>query len=64
MSMGLYNYKKDIAAAEKRIIEATYSQKNKDTIFSFVNVLYAEGLSDARILVTIQPTTISLLILI
>ncbi|MFA0823231.1 MAG: hypothetical protein ACC612_10130 [Methanomethylovorans sp.] len=34
----------------KRIIEAAYSQKNKDTIFTFVNVLYAEGLPDARIL--------------
>jgi len=48
--MGLYDYKKNIEAAEKRIVEAAYSQKNKDTIFAFVNVLYAEGLSDARIL--------------
>jgi len=48
--MGLYDYKRNIAAAEKRIIEAAYSQKNKDTIFAFVNVLYAEGLSEARIL--------------
>ncbi|MDY0385639.1 MAG: tyrosine-type recombinase/integrase [Methanolobus sp.] len=48
--MGLYNYKKSIQTAEQRIIEADYSQKNKDTIFAFVNVLYAEGLSDARIL--------------
>ncbi|MDG6244467.1 MAG: tyrosine-type recombinase/integrase [Methanolobus sp.] len=48
--MGLYDYKKNIESAEKRIIEAAYSQKNKDIIFAFVNVLYAEGLSDARIL--------------
>jgi site-specific recombinase XerD len=48
--MGLYDYKKSIASAEKKIIEADYSQKNKDTIFTFINVLYAEGLSDARIL--------------
>ena len=48
--MGLYNYKESIQTAEQRIIEADYSQKNKDTIFAFVNVLYAEGLSDARIL--------------
>lgn len=48
--MGLYDYKRNIAAAEKRIIEAAQSHKNKDTIFAFVNVLYAEGLSDARIL--------------
>ncbi|RQD82124.1 hypothetical protein D5R95_07610, partial [Methanosalsum natronophilum] len=48
--MSLYNFRKRIEHAEKRIIDADYSQKNKDLIFEFVNVLYAEGLSDARVL--------------
>lgn len=48
--MGLYNYDKQIKTAENRIVNAGYSQKNKDLIFSFMNVLYAEGLSKARIL--------------
>lgn len=48
--MGLYDFRKMIASAEQRIIDADYSQKNKDSIFSFVHVLYAEGLSEARIL--------------
>ncbi len=47
--MGLYNYSKSIANAEQRIRDAVYSQKNKDSIFSFINVLYAEGLSESRI---------------
>ncbi len=48
--MGLYNYSRKIENAERRIREAEYSQKNKDFIFSFIHVLYAEGLSEARIL--------------
>lgn len=48
--MGLYNHSKKIASIEQRIYDADYSQKNKDTIFSFVHILYAEGLSEARIL--------------
>ncbi|MBP2030380.1 MULTISPECIES: tyrosine-type recombinase/integrase [Methanosarcinaceae] len=48
--MGLYDFSKRIASAEQRVLDADYSQKNKDTIFSFVHVLYAEGLSEARIL--------------
>lgn len=48
--MGLYNYSRKIENAERRIREAEYSQKNKDLIFSFIHVLYAEGLSQARIL--------------
>ncbi|WP_321430499.1 site-specific integrase [uncultured Methanolobus sp.] len=48
--MSFYGYEKKIANAERRIREANYSQKNKDQIFSFIHVLYAEGLSDARIL--------------
>lgn len=48
--MGLYNHMRDIASAEKRIHNASYSQKNKDTIFSFIHILYAKALSETRIL--------------
>lgn len=47
--MDIYDHKKQIASAEKRIIEANYSEYNKEKIFEFVNTLYAQGLSNSRI---------------
>ncbi|WP_394698074.1 tyrosine-type recombinase/integrase [uncultured Methanolobus sp.] len=48
--MELYDYNKKIANAENLILNSPYSEKNKELIFEFVNVLYAEGISNARVL--------------
>lgn len=48
--MQLYKYEKKISAAEKQIAEAPYSATNKELIFEFENTIFAEGLSDARVL--------------
>lgn len=48
--MQLYKYENKISAAEKRIADANYSTKNKELIFEFENTIFAEGLSNARIL--------------
>ncbi|WMW22732.1 tyrosine-type recombinase/integrase [Methanolobus mangrovi] len=48
--MELYDYNKKIANAENLILNSPYSEKNKELIFEFVNVLYAEGISTARVL--------------
>ena len=48
--MELYDYKKKIDAAENLILNSPYSEKNKELILEFVNVLYAEGISNARVL--------------
>lgn len=48
--MELYKYEKKISAAEKQIADANYSDKNKELIFEFENTIFAEGLSNARVL--------------
>lgn len=48
--MDLYNYDKKIDRAERLILEASYSEKNKELIFEFENIIFAEGLSRARVL--------------
>jgi integrase/recombinase XerD len=48
--MELYDYDKKIANAENLILNSPYSEKNKELIFEFINVLYAEGISKARVL--------------
>lgn len=48
--MDLYEYDKKIDAAEKLILNADYSDKNKELIIGFENTIFAEGLSKARVL--------------
>lgn len=48
--MDLYGYDKKIKAAENHILEAPYPDNNKELIIEFENVLFAEGLSKARVL--------------
>ncbi len=46
----LYDYNKKIANAENLILNYPYSKKNKEFIFEFANVLYAEGISNGHVL--------------
>lgn len=48
--MALYDYDRKLAAAEKRIEQASYNEKNKKLILRFERSLFAEGLSKARII--------------
>ena len=48
--MEIYDYKKKIDAAENLILNSPYSEKNKELILEFTNVLYAEGISNVRVL--------------
>nr|WP_321417297.1 hypothetical protein [uncultured Methanomethylovorans sp.] len=50
MDIQLYDYPKRISSIEKNILEASYPDKNKELIFAFENMLYAEGISNARVL--------------
>ena len=48
--MGIYRNDEYLRKVEQRIRNADYSEVNKDLIFKFESVLFAQGLSKKRIL--------------
>ncbi len=48
--MSIYNHKESLESLEDRIRNATYSEKNRQLLLRYEDYLFAEGLSDARIL--------------
>jgi site-specific recombinase XerD len=48
--MALYNYDRKLAAAEREVENAAYSENSKKLILRFEKFLFVEGLSKARVL--------------
>ncbi|WP_321429636.1 tyrosine-type recombinase/integrase [uncultured Methanolobus sp.] len=46
----IYEYEKNLVSIERRIENASYCQENKDLIYKFCNVLFAEGIKLVRVL--------------
>jgi hypothetical protein len=46
----IYEYEKNLVSIERRIETADYSQENKELIYKFQHVLFAEGIKLVRVL--------------